>query len=337
MIDSPTALQQHLAAIVEGSDDAIITKNLDSIIQSWNGGAERLFGYTAEEAIGRPITMLIPEDRQSEEDDIIARLRRGERLSHFETIRVRKDGSLVPISLTVSPVRDADGRVVAASKIARDITLQREAETQQRVLLSEMRHRVANAFAVASGLIAVCARQAQTPDELVTLMRDRFRALSGAHAMAVRAPGAEPAPADGTTLEDLVGSILRPFAGGAEPELSLGRVPVTGAAITPLALVIYEMCTNSVKYGALSQPEGRLSIRSEVTDGRLRIHWREACAVAEPASNREGFGTKMSRSTLASYLDGTFERQITAEGMSAVLDLSLALVTGTPESTIAAK
>lgn len=129
---TPESMQQHLAAIVEGSDDAIITKGLDSVIQSWNPGAERLFGYTAEEAIGQPITMLFPAGREEEEADFIARLRRGEKIDHFETIRKRKDGTLVPVSLTVSPVHDVSGNVVAASKIARDITLRRAAEERQK-------------------------------------------------------------------------------------------------------------------------------------------------------------------------------------------------------------
>ncbi|MGA3186972.1 MAG: ATP-binding protein [Bryobacteraceae bacterium] len=111
-----------LASIVESSDDAIVSKNLNSIIMSWNRGAERLFGYTAEEAIGQSIAMLIPADRQQEEPKILERLKRGERVEHFETLRVRKDGSPLHVSLTVSPVKDADGRVVGASKIARDIT-----------------------------------------------------------------------------------------------------------------------------------------------------------------------------------------------------------------------
>jgi PAS domain S-box-containing protein len=111
-----------LASIVESSDDAIVSKNLDGIIMSWNQGAERLFGYTAAEAIGKSINILIPPDRFEEEPGILARLRRGERVDHFETIRVRKDGSRLNISLTISPVKDAQGVVVGASKIARDIT-----------------------------------------------------------------------------------------------------------------------------------------------------------------------------------------------------------------------
>ena len=115
-----SALQ--LVSIVEFSDDAIISKDLNGVIQTWNSGAENLFGYTAEEAIGRPVTMLMPADRQNEEPGILARLRRGERIHHYETVRQRKDGSLVDISLTVSPLHDGTGRIIGASKIARNVT-----------------------------------------------------------------------------------------------------------------------------------------------------------------------------------------------------------------------
>src|SRR5262245_28579711 len=120
-------LSNRLAAIVASSDDAIISKTLDGIIVTWNEGASRIFGYTPEEVIGKPITILIPPDRQDEEPAILRRLRAGERVDHFETIRVRKDGTLVNISLTISPVRNADGEIVGASKIARDITQQKRA------------------------------------------------------------------------------------------------------------------------------------------------------------------------------------------------------------------
>ena len=111
-----------LAAIVESSDDAIVSKSLDGTILSWNASAERLFGYTAVEAKGRHITILIPDERVHEEDEIISRIRRGERVEHFETVRRRKDGSLLDLSLTISPVRNAEGIIIGASKIARDIS-----------------------------------------------------------------------------------------------------------------------------------------------------------------------------------------------------------------------
>src|SRR5262249_29146603 len=119
---------RRLAAIVESSDDAIISKDLNGVIITWNAGATRLFGYTADEAIGRSVTMLIPAERVDEEPTILDRIRRGERIEHYETVRQRKDGSLIEISLSVSPLRDERGKVVGASKIARDITIRKQAE-----------------------------------------------------------------------------------------------------------------------------------------------------------------------------------------------------------------
>lgn len=128
-------VQARLAAIVESSDDAIVSKTLDGVITSWNSAAERMFGYTESEAVGQHITLIIPKERRREEDDVIARIRRGERLSHFETVRRRKDGQLVEVSLSVSPVRNAHGDVVGASKVARDISERRALEQRRLTLL----------------------------------------------------------------------------------------------------------------------------------------------------------------------------------------------------------
>src|SRR5262249_46385364 len=112
----------HLAAIVESSDDAIIGKNLDGIIVSWNQGAERLFGYSTEEVVGQPEAILVPPDYANELPGLLERFKRGECIDHYETVRLRKDGSRLDVSLTISPIRNADGKIVGASKIARDIT-----------------------------------------------------------------------------------------------------------------------------------------------------------------------------------------------------------------------
>lgn len=120
--------QNRLAAIVESSEDAIVSKDLDGIITSWNKAAERIFGYSAEEALGRHITLIIPHDRLDEENDILARLRRGERVEHFETVRQRKNGTQFDVSATISPIKDGHGRVIGASKVARDITDRKETE-----------------------------------------------------------------------------------------------------------------------------------------------------------------------------------------------------------------
>jgi len=158
--------QARLAAIVESSDDAIVSKTLDGVITSWNTAAERMFGYPASEAVGQHITLIIPQERRSEEDHVIARIRRGERLSHFETVRRRKDGQLVEVSLTVSPVRDAYGNVVGASKVARDISERRALEQIRRTLFEREQTARVEAEALNRGkdqFLATLSHELRTP------------------------------------------------------------------------------------------------------------------------------------------------------------------------------
>jgi PAS domain S-box-containing protein len=192
---------RRLAAIVESSDDAILAKDLEGVITSWNQGAERLFGYTSDEVVGKPVTILIPEDRHDEEPTILARIRRGEHIDHYETIRQRKDGSLVEISLTVSPIKSSDGRIIGASKIARDITERRRAQEQQQLLLREMNHRVKNLFTLAGSLVSLSARSATTPGELASTVGARLAALARAHELTLsKAPGSPEPAAQSTTV-----------------------------------------------------------------------------------------------------------------------------------------
>jgi PAS domain S-box-containing protein len=138
-------IAQRLASIVESSEDAIVGKNFDGIITSWNKSAERLFGYVAEEVIGKPVTILIPADRQDEEETILTRIRSGQRVEHFETVRQRKDGGLIDISLTISPIKNSFGKIIGASKIAREITERKRAEEAARRAEREFRDFVENA------------------------------------------------------------------------------------------------------------------------------------------------------------------------------------------------
>ncbi|HZW06578.1 MAG TPA: PAS domain S-box protein, partial [Phycisphaerales bacterium] len=133
------AAAARLAAIVESSDDAIVSKDLNGIVRTWNAGAERTFGYTALEMVGRPISTLLPSDRSDEGAEILRRLKRGERVDHFETVRKTKDGRLIDVAVTVSPVRDATGRIVGASKVARDVTERRSAQRERETLLAAER------------------------------------------------------------------------------------------------------------------------------------------------------------------------------------------------------
>lgn len=180
-LDETTELRARLAAIVDSSDDAIISKTLDGVITSWNRGAERLFGYTAAEAVGEHIFLIIPEDRREEERDVLTRLRRGERIDHFETVRRAKDGRRLFISLTVSPIRDVQGQVIGASKVARDITervvaaeaLRHAHEELQRAhdeLEDRVRERTAELASANESLRVEIAERQRAEDERTRLM-----------------------------------------------------------------------------------------------------------------------------------------------------------------------
>ncbi|NTI30938.1 PAS domain S-box protein, partial [Rhizobium rhizogenes] len=249
---------QRFAAIVESSDDAILAKDLNGKIVSWNRGAERLYGYTAQEAIGQPVLMLIPLDRQNEEPELLARIRRGERIDHYETIRRRKDGSLVEISLSVSPIKNREGRVIGVSKIARDITERRRAEEQQHLLIREMDHRVKNLFSLASSVVSLSARAATTPGELASAVSARLNALARAHALTVpRTSGAASRNEQATTLHALIQTIVAPYDITTDSRQSRAIVTgpdiaISGSAVTSFALLLHEFATNAAKYGALS-------------------------------------------------------------------------------------
>jgi two-component system sensor histidine kinase VicK len=158
-------VRDRLAAIVNSSDDAIVSKTLDGVITSWNRGAEQIFGYTAEEAVGRHITLIVPDDLRAEEAEVLARLRRGEKIDHYQTVRRRKDGRLIDISLTVSPVRNADERIVGASKVARDISPWKRAEER----LRESEQQAIAAVQARDDFLSVAAHELRNPLNAVQL------------------------------------------------------------------------------------------------------------------------------------------------------------------------
>jgi PAS domain S-box-containing protein len=323
-----------IAAIVESSEDAVLTKDLNGIITSWNQGAGRLFGYAAEEVIGKPVTVLIPAERLDEEPNILARIRRGERIEHYETVRQRKDGSFVDISLTVSPVRNQQGVIVGASKIARDITARTRAEQQQRLLLREMDHRVKNLFALASGVVALSARSATTVQELSSAVRDRLAALARAHALTL------PVTSEGgkrieqsTTLHALIRTILLPYEGrtdGDKPRVAFSGpdIRLVGSLVTTFALLLHEFATNAAKYGALSTPAGHIDIVCAEADGQFILTWLERGGprIGDHADG-EGFGTMLARATVRDQLQGEILRDWKPEGLTIRLSVAKDRVT----------
>jgi len=279
---------RYLASIVESSDDAIVSKNLDGIVTSWNTGAERVFGYTAEEAIGQPITIVIPEDRQNEERDILNRIRRGERIDHFETIRRRKHGSLIVISLTVSPVKNAEGKIVGASKIARDITEQKRSQEQIATLAREAEHRSKNMLANVQA--AVNLSHADSSQGLKEAIEGRIQALANVHSLFIESRWI------GADLSKIATQELAPYS-----EMDETRAHVDGPSVLlepnaaqAIAMTLHELATNAAKYGSLSKPKGRVDLTwVHKPDGRLILQWIEAGGPAVQMPTRQGFGSRV--------------------------------------------
>jgi PAS domain S-box-containing protein len=300
-----------LTAVVENSFDAILSKTLDGIITSWNESASRVFGYTAEEAIGRPITMLIPDDRLHEEEEILAKLRAGKRVSHFETIRRGKDGREIFVELTISPVLDSEGNVIGASKIARDISERRQLAERQSLILREMNHRIKNLFSIVQGLISVSYKTTRNADELAMDLRDRLMALDAAHGLILQGNDTfELRPS--TTLGDVVTAVLAPYV-SATLHIDVGEYPVGPHALTSLALILHELATNAVKYGALSSREATMTVTSTLMAQNIDLIWFER-GVVQPEGEAEGFGTALQRAALRS-LGGALDRSWKLDGL----------------------
>jgi PAS domain S-box-containing protein len=313
-----------LASIVENSDVAILSKTLEGIISSWNPGAMRLFGFTAEEAIGRSITIIIPDDRLPEEAEIIGKIRRGESIDHFETVRRRKDGSFVDISLTVSPIRGDDGRIVGASKIARDITEARRASEQQSLILREMNHRIKNLFALTAGLVAVSARGATDLDDFITDLSGRISSLARAHQMTLPDLSGE-IEFGGTTLKNLLANLLAPHDDRTISRIRVSGcdVPVGPRALPSLALLFHELATNAAKYGVFSPSGGTLHLEINARDEMLTVRWIETGSTdARAVPGREGFGSHLEKASIRG-LQGSIERDWRPDGLAVTMRFPL--------------
>ena len=323
---------QRLAAIIESSDDAILSKDLNGVIMSWNRGAERLFGYAAEEAVGKQADFLIPPDRHDEEPKILERIRRGERIDQYETIRQRKDGRRINISLTVSPIRDPRGAIIGAAKIARDVTESKRAQERQNLLLRELEHRIKNLFALAISVVALSGRSATNVPEVVTSARERLSALARAHALTLPHGQRDDSqlfkPA---MLHSLIQAIIAPHedAQGARFAITGCDLEISGPATSSLALLLHEFATNAAKYGALSTPTGQIEIACAERGQNVVITWTEqgGPAVKSP-TEANGFGAFLTRATATGQLGGEISQDWKPEGLVIRLSLPRERLTG---------
>lgn len=314
-----------LTAIIEGSEDAIVSKNLNGIIQSWNAGATRLFGYTGEEVIGKSITILIPPDRLDEEPMILARIQSGQRVEHFETRRRRKDGTLVDISLTISPIRNANGVIVGASKIARDITERLMAQEQQQLLMGEMRHRVKNLFALANAIVSLSAKSSTSEGDIIANVQARLSSLARAHDLIMSDRLLGPQNEQHVALLTLIQTILEPYATDSRISIRGDDCDVGGKAVTNLALLLHELATNAAKYGSLSVGTGRIDVEVTTDGDQTRLVWRETGGPQPSPGGAAGFGSRLERG-LASALGATVERDWQPTGLVVSIIMSKAAI-----------
>jgi PAS domain S-box-containing protein len=309
-----------LAAIVVSSDDAIVSKTIDGRITSWNAGATRIFGYEASEMIGESILRIIPPELHGEEKEILAKLQRGERIDHYETVRVAKDGRRVDVSLTVSPLRDRSGKVVGASKVGRDITDRKRAEKMQRVLTDELAHRVKNTLATVQAIANQSLVRAKSPPDFVSSFAGRIQALAKAHTLLTRSK------MQGADVMELVSEQVLIGAPNDDRISCSGPLLVLDAqAAVHLALVLHELATNARKHGALSVPQGRLSVTWQMrTNGgcSLLLSWKESHGPKVSAPNAHGFGRTLIEQTVRAR-GGEASVDYRTDGLSCEIKLPL--------------
>jgi PAS domain S-box-containing protein len=301
----------YLAAIVDSSDDAILSKDLFGRITSWNKGAERLFGYSSAEAVGKPIMMLIPAERQDEEPAILERISRGERVDHCETVRRHKDGCLVEISLSASPVRNARGEIVGVSKIARDITRRKRREAQLATLAREAEHRAKNVLSVVQACVELS--RADTPEELKAVIAGRVQALASVVSLFAETRWA------GAELRSLVTEELSPYClhGTALRRLDGPKLMLEPNTAQAVAMTLHELATNAAKYGALLVSNGHVDVEwSRTEHEQIVLRWTETGGPRVQPPTREGFGTQLMDAMIRRQLEGEISFDWRATGLA---------------------
>ena len=313
---------EQAAAIVNSSDDAIIAEDLDGVIMSWNFGAERLFGFTDHEVVGKPIAVLMDSGGLNDERDMLEHIRRGEKVDHYETVYQRKDRSSVDISLTASPMEDAYGRVVGLSKIARDITERKQAEQRQQLLLNELAHRGRNLLAVIQAIVSRSLSGTKSLAEAREVLLKRIQAI--AHSQTVLLKGAFL----GGLLAEIIRLELEAFADRVK---ALGPdVMLNPKAAQTFALLVHELATNAIKYGALSRRGGGIvihwSIEARNAERRFKFQWQERGGPRVTPPTSEGFGRTLIEKASVQDLGAQPTISFAPDGLSYEIDAPLSEV-----------
>jgi len=271
--------------------------------------------------IGQSITILIPPERHGEELSILERINRGEYIENYETVRRRKDGSLLDVSLTVSPVKNAEGKIVGASKIARDITTRKSAEEREKLLISELDHRVKNILAQIAVVAKSTRQRSHTMDEFLRSLDGRIQSMAAADTLLSQSGWQR------VGVDALVRSQLAPYATDTNITISGTDVTLATAEIQALTRVLHELATNAAKYGAFSVPSGQVSVSwCRETNGKephLTFVWRELGGPPMVSKVQANYGTNLIRNLIPHELGGATDLVFAADGVSCRMEIPI--------------
>jgi PAS domain S-box-containing protein len=305
-----------LDAIVSYSGDAIVSFALDGTIRTWNIGAERLFGYSAEEAIGRPLSILVPPDKNDEPATYFPRSSSGE-LLQFETVRVGKNNRRIDVSVSTGPIRSASGRIIGVSSIFHDIRDRKQREDHIHLVMRELSHRANNLLAVIHAIARRTAKQTTTIEEFERRFSARLQALAHSHEILVRGDW------HGAQLGELIKSQLSPFADVSHRIQSEGpEIMLSPRAVEQIGIALHELATNAIKHGALSTADGSVRVHwkferdEDDKDEQLRISWQESGGPRVATPTHEGFGFLVLRRIVPAALNGRAEFEFLPNGIN---------------------
>ncbi|HWB47022.1 MAG TPA: HWE histidine kinase domain-containing protein [Hyphomicrobiaceae bacterium] len=313
--------QAHLAAIVAHSPSAMVSLSPTGIIQSWNPAAERLFGYSASEVVGRSVRVFYPEDKVSDFDELNAAIRAGETVSG-DVVRRHKDGSLIDVFISVAPMVEESGRVTGISAIISDVAERKGRERQIEFLMRELSHRSKNMLAVVQAVAGQTARHTPDFEAFQARFAERLHAMARSQDLLVESDWR------GAHLSQVLRTQLAPFADEWETRVAMSgpNVQLKPDCVQSLALAVHELATNAAKYGALSAPAGRIVIDWELSGGgngaerRLRVTWRERNGPRVEPPDRHGFGQVVIEQMVASSLHAEVKLEYRSDGLFWSLD-----------------
>ncbi len=312
-------IARQLAAIVNASSDAVFSMDLNGLITSWNPGAVEIFGYSAADIIGQPMSVMNDPTSGQNPPDCLAQFAQGGETLHYELPRLRKDGSTVWVSETDSSLRDGSGALLGASSIARNITDRRKADEHREILVGELNHRVKNTLAIVKAIASQTLRGDIALPEARAAFGERLMAMARAHDLLIEANWA------GTDLGSLINATIEPHEAGKNRfHISGPFVALNPSVAMTFSLAIHELCTNAAKYGALSVAEGIVTIVWTLTEntGVPHFQWRWLESGGPPVTPpvETGFGTSLIKRALAMELGGTVDVSYDISGVAYVLD-----------------